>query len=69
VRALGFEFIGFELHDATVLAAYRTRFPEDPTVVSLANWDAFERDHPATFADSYKFWLRKPVGPPPRVAP
>ena len=61
VRALGLEFIGFELHDATVLARYRERFPDDPGAASFANWDAFEHEHPDTFAESYKFWLRRPL--------
>jgi hypothetical protein len=60
VRALGLEFIGFELHDATVLARYRERFRDDPGASTLAHWDAFEHEHPETFAESYKFWLRKP---------
>ena len=58
VRALGLEFIGFELHDATVLARYRARFQDDPVAGSFSHWDAFEREHPDTFAESYKFWLR-----------
>ncbi len=61
VRALDLEFIGLELHDATVLARYRARFPDDPGATSFTNWDAFEREHPDTFAESYKFWLRKPL--------
>jgi hypothetical protein len=63
VLALGLEFIGFELHDATVLARYRARFPDDPDAASFANWDAFEHDHPDAFAEAYKFWLRKPPVP------
>jgi tetratricopeptide (TPR) repeat protein/SAM-dependent methyltransferase len=61
VRALDLEFIGLELHDATVLARYRARFPDDPGATSFTNWDKFEREHPDTFAESYKFWLRKPL--------
>jgi tetratricopeptide (TPR) repeat protein/SAM-dependent methyltransferase len=60
VRALGLEFIGFELHDVTVLARYRARFPDDQGATSLGNWGTFEHEHPDTFAESYKFWLRKP---------
>ncbi|MFO1204311.1 MAG: methyltransferase domain-containing protein [Burkholderiales bacterium] len=60
VRAVGLEFLGFEPHDATVLARYRERFPNDPSATCLANWDAFEQEHADTFAESYKFWLRKP---------
>jgi len=51
-----------ELHDATVRARYRGRFADDPDAASLANWDVFEREHPDTFAESSKFWLKKPGG-------
>lgn len=61
LRALDLEFIGLELHDATVLDRYRARFPDDPGATSFTNWDSFEREHPDTFAESYKFWLRKPL--------
>jgi hypothetical protein len=60
VCALGLEFVGFELHDATVLARYRERFPHDSGAASFAHWNAFEHEYPDTFAESYKFWLRKP---------
>lgn len=52
--ALG--FLGFELDDPAALGAYRERFPADPHAVSLANWERFEADRPATFAGMYQFW-------------
>jgi hypothetical protein len=52
--ALG--FLGFELDDPAALGAYRERFPADPRAVSLANWERFEADRPATFAGMYQFW-------------
>ncbi len=61
VAALGLEFVGFELHDATVLAAFRSRFTDDPAAHSLADWAVFEDENPDTFVESYKFWLRKPA--------
>lgn len=42
-----------------VTRQYAERFPDDPARVSLANWDAFERDNPATFASMYQFWVQK----------
>jgi len=60
IAELGLEFIGFIHPHATVHAAYRARFPNDPDATDLAHWDAFEADNPDTFAGMYQFWLRKP---------
>ncbi len=60
VRALGLEFLGFELVDRGVLRAYRERFPEDPAAVSLENWGRFEAEHPHVFAGMYQFWAGSP---------
>ncbi|MCX7313870.1 MAG: methyltransferase domain-containing protein [Alphaproteobacteria bacterium] len=51
-------FIGFEL-DAGALRDYRARYPADPAMTDLSNWDAFERDRPATFASMYQFWCQR----------
>jgi tetratricopeptide (TPR) repeat protein/SAM-dependent methyltransferase len=61
IRALGLEFLGFELVDHGVLRAYRERFPEDPTAVSLERWGRFEADHPHAFAGMYQFWVGSPA--------
>ncbi len=61
IRALGLEFLGFELADRGVLRAYRERFPEDPTAVSLENWGRFEAEHPHVFTGMYQFWVGSPV--------
>jgi tetratricopeptide (TPR) repeat protein/SAM-dependent methyltransferase len=53
---LSLRFLGFELDDPAVLSAYRERFADDPHAVSLANWQCFEADRPATFAGMYQFW-------------
>jgi Tfp pilus assembly protein PilF/2-polyprenyl-3-methyl-5-hydroxy-6-metoxy-1,4-benzoquinol methylase len=39
---------------------YRRRFPDDPAMRDLDNWQAYERDNPATFANMYQFWVQKP---------
>jgi SAM-dependent methyltransferase/tetratricopeptide (TPR) repeat protein len=59
--ALGLSFIGFDSLDRDAVRNYRARFPGDPDMRSLSNWDAFERDNPDTFPNMYQFWLRKPV--------
>jgi len=56
---LGLRFLGFEL-DPEVLAAYDSRFPDDPARTDLDHWHAFETDHPATFSRMYQFWAHKP---------
>jgi tetratricopeptide (TPR) repeat protein/SAM-dependent methyltransferase len=61
IRALGLEFLGFELADARVLNAYRERFPDDPTAVALERWGRFEAEHPDTFAGMYQFWVGVPA--------
>lgn len=40
---------------------YTTRFPNDPAMTDLDNWDAFERDNPATFDTMYRFWVQAPA--------
>lgn len=56
---LGLEFMGFQLADAAWMTAYRERYPEDPTLRSLRNWDALEAAAPRLFAAMYAFWVRK----------
>ena len=56
----GLALLGFEI-GSDVLYAYRRRFPGDPAALDLNHWQAFEADHPDTFAGMYNFWVRKPV--------
>ncbi len=58
-RVLNMEFLGFEIRDLTVLKKYREKFPEDHRMLSLKNWDEYERQNPYTFLSMYVFWLRK----------
>ena len=53
-------FLGFDLPDAGVAAAYRAQFPLDRTLTALDNWHEFEASRPDTFARMYQFWARKP---------
>jgi 2-polyprenyl-3-methyl-5-hydroxy-6-metoxy-1,4-benzoquinol methylase len=54
----GLEFIGWELPGET-RRQYAQRFPNDPTMVDLDNWQIFERKFPQTFSQMYKFWVQK----------
>ena len=51
-------FIGFEL-DAGTLRTTRRDIPDDRSMTDLECWDAFERDHPDTFAGMYQFWCQR----------
>ena len=57
---LGLVFLGFQLEDPATARLYRARFPDDPTMTSLAAWDRFEEERPLTFGGLYEFWLRRP---------
>ena len=54
----GLGFLGFEAEPDT-LNAYRKRYPDDPAATNLAQWHAFEQDHPDTFFGMYQFWVQK----------
>lgn len=54
----GLVFLGFTL-PAVFLHAYRARFPDDPAAIHLPHWQAFESEHPDTFAGMYQFWVQK----------
>jgi tetratricopeptide (TPR) repeat protein/SAM-dependent methyltransferase len=51
-------FLGFDLENFAI-RRYQARFPHDAGLTDLAAWDAFERDHPATFSGMYQFWVQK----------
>lgn len=51
-------FLGFQVK-AKVLAAYKTRFPNDPAAINLSQWQIFENENPDTFIGMYQFWLQK----------
>ena len=61
LAAEGLALVGFQL-EAHVAARYRRTFPGDPTMTNLANWHAFELEHPYTFAGMYLFWVRRRIG-------
>lgn len=59
IAAESLTFLGFELPNKSVAAAYLAKFPDDPAMTDLANWDAFEHDHPLSFFGMYEFWVQK----------
>ena len=59
---LNLRFMDFEFEDGGVAAVrYRSRFPDDPQMTNLANWDRIEAEYPDTFARMYQFRVRKPA--------
>jgi len=57
--ALDLEFLGFLHGQRSVVDRYQARFPDDPSMTSLANWDALEADHPRIFSGMFQFWCRR----------
>ncbi|WP_287418785.1 methyltransferase domain-containing protein [Reinekea sp.] len=53
----GLKFLGFVLPES-VRKDYSQRFPDDPRMVDLSHWQAFEQDHPALFAGMFQFYLQ-----------
>ena len=60
IRELGLEFVGFELAGREHARAYRSRYPDDPHMLDLANWSELEATRPGMFAGMYLFWVRLP---------
>ncbi len=61
IRALGLEFVGFELAGRDHAREYRVRYPGDPDMLDLGNWAELEASRPGMFSGMYLFWVRKPV--------
>jgi len=61
LAAEGLVFVGFEA-ESHVAVRYRQTFPADATMTNLANWHAFEQEHPYVFASMYLFWVRRRAG-------
>jgi SAM-dependent methyltransferase len=59
--AAGLDFLGFDLADGRVMAAYRHAYPRDPEGIDLDNWEVFEHNTPGAFAEMYQFWCHKPA--------
>jgi hypothetical protein len=53
-------FVGMEVV-AVRARQYARQFPNDRAMDNLDNWDAFERDHTATFESMYRFWVQAPA--------
>jgi Flp pilus assembly protein TadD/SAM-dependent methyltransferase len=56
--ALGLRFNGFVL-SADVARRYADRYPDDPGMENLDNWDVIEAEFPHAFSGMYLFWTQK----------
>ncbi len=59
MASLELAFLGLEGPDGEMRRRYRARFPDDPDLVDLINWAAFEEREPDCFAEMYQIWMRK----------
>jgi SAM-dependent methyltransferase/tetratricopeptide (TPR) repeat protein len=62
------QFLGFQL-GAREKRSYGARFPEDPAMIDLDRWRAFEIDNPKTFHAMYRFWVQSRVPQQPHPVP
>lgn len=58
ISRLGLTFLGMEPRHGADLLRFRAEFPAAASLRSLRDWHAFEQRHPATFGETYRFWLR-----------
>jgi tetratricopeptide (TPR) repeat protein/2-polyprenyl-3-methyl-5-hydroxy-6-metoxy-1,4-benzoquinol methylase len=61
LAAEGLALVGFQV-EPHAAERYRQTFPADTAMTDLANWHAFERQHPYAFSGMYLFWVRRRSG-------
>jgi SAM-dependent methyltransferase len=60
LAAFDLRFDGFLLNEE-VATRYRERYPDDPGMSNLDNWDCFEAAFPYAFSEMYIFWAQKDI--------
>lgn len=56
---LGVEFLRFRFPNPKGYAAYKARFPDDPSMADFAKWDALEDEDEHLFSNMYQFICKK----------
>jgi SAM-dependent methyltransferase len=56
---LDLEFCGFKLPYAEIADIFKQDFPDDPKMLDLKNWDAFETRNPDIFGGMYNFLCKR----------
>lgn len=59
LESQGLDFLGFDLPNPGLYAAYADFAPDDPQMRDLDSWARFEDANPETFRGMYIFWVRK----------
>ncbi len=59
LRETGLKFIGFELSNNDIRTRYLKCFSDDPTAISLENWNQYELENPDAFMSLYLFWVQR----------
>jgi Methyltransferase domain len=63
LRTAGLEFLGIEFaaphHYAQILHSWRARWPDDPRMLDWEHWEAWEEEHPESFANMFTLWARR----------
>ncbi len=59
LEQLNLRFLGFELSDQSVKYRYLQKFPSDPAMTNLENWDQYDQQYPDTFSGMLVFWCQK----------
>ncbi len=54
----GLDFLGFELPDRRIYAAFRQRHPDPAAAQDLSLWAALEAEQPQIFLQAYQLWAR-----------
>lgn len=52
-------FLGFESVNNMAVEEYLRRFPDDPSMTNLDNWNRLEIEYPAMFGSMYQFWIQQ----------
>jgi len=56
---LGLDFLGFSGLNSTTADDYRAKFPTDPHMLSLDNWEVYETNNKDLFSSMYQFYTQK----------
>lgn len=59
LEQLNLRFLGFEISDQSVKHRYLQKFPSDPAMINLENWDQYDQQYPDTFSEMLVFWCQK----------
>jgi|GEM_PF-1723703 len=57
--AQGLRVIGLDVPRGEYIALYKEQFPDDPAMINLENWDAFETDYSDVFDGMIQLWCCK----------